>query len=1100
MKKIVIILLFIFGFGATGAAMFFAETSYAARGTGSSCTSDDYNLFPFGFFCGGSGGYREDVTFIGSTPSNNREMKTGSTFTIETNVSPDGTPRSEPGGAAREVLVWTTIDAGPYLASEMSIYGESGPGNSNSSTWCPGTSGRASPYQPGIVFGHTDGTPGSYGSGHSPYAYGGEVISSAFDEESGSLEEGFVNCKDYGRMVHWTNASSNNGNYRFTIRTPDNRQGKICVRTNVSVRFPGDTSHFPAPRTSTFWPGSDQNVVASHIAKSSERRCYNIKNEPPTGTLNISCTRTSYRVSGYDRDWPAAGNLFGIYRVNSNGTETRVDYGETSRNDTRNRSYSFSSGTNYKLYLYDRDTEQWVFITGQEKTAGGGVCGGGTTEVPRPIANRTCTRFEQNVVGNSIYRFTVFYGNDEYLSPTAIAPGTVQIRNAEPTNWAGYTAAAAMQRGPVNTSSNDFYRSGSVTKTVVDGNAYFFFQGFDYENVPPIAQFRKVYIEHWEHGENAAGQSTWTYKRSSTLNNDCGSPQLSAGSSTGSYVEIGTQTEFDHRVYNSGTKDSPQDWYNGRVDYNYFVDDVAAGQLSEWQLGNTNDHTRPAVAVGANARAYPGSWQLAVPGDTPTGSSLCQRYSVWPITDENPNSSTADPIACVVVVGGKSYLTTTRSAEYIEPTETVNFSTSVVTNSFAAHGAYTGYGIGCSYNMSVKVYPSASPTPAGSGACGATVSGNGSVVTANVPYTVGLGIPIGSEICFTATISSANPALLADGYAVTQTQCANVVAKPYVKAYGGDMVAGNGFTGDNCVNSNASIISWDKNNGAAGSGTNLAAFAQGVIQGFGSGQGTTSGTSANGFTSPPNNFSFANNPTPASSYGGNFGSGTCIPDYYGNRPTDMDPWSNILAANVNPEQKAFTATGRIELSGGTLATAADTRLYVDGDVYISQNIYFDETTAITDVSNVPRLTVVAKGNIYIAPSVNKLYGTFVAQGSGTNSGNIYTCANSDYTPYQMSNTNYDRCNNRLIVVGSFVANKVHLLRTAGSLYQDGGERLSLATDAFGRLQPNSSGYNGAAEIFVYNPLIWFRSSSGNQSGENIPIDIYDSATALPPVL
>jgi hypothetical protein len=214
-------------------------------------------------------------------------------------------------------------------------------------------------------------------------------------------------------------------------------------------------------------------------------------------------------------------------------------------------------------------------------------------------------------------------------------------------------------------------------------------------------------------------------------------------------------------------------------------------------------------------------------------------------------------------------------------------------------------------------------------------------------------------------------------------------------------------------------------------------------------------------------------------------------------------WSNLGATNntVTPTNPApvFYSPAATTIAGGEIKRTDNTTLYVDGDLQINGNITAESGAG--SIAEIPSFTVIVRGNIYIAPNVTELYGTYVAQPNGSDGGRIYTCGTNRVAHNPMTgtaasvNNDYNTCRTRLVVTGSFVAKKVHLLRTYGTRLSDRGSDVA----GSGNVPPATagSGYERAAEVFQYNPLMWLRQSSTADEDRGF---IYDAATSLPPVL
>ena len=141
--------------------------------------------------------------------------------------------------------------------------------------------------------------------------------------------------------------------------------------------------------------------------------------------------------------------------------------------------------------------------------------------------------------------------------------------------------------------------------------------------------------------------------------------------------------------------------------------------------------------------------------------------------------------------------------------------------------------------------------------------------------------------------------------------------------------------------------------------------------------------------------------------------------------------------------------------------------------------------------------MVEGGSIYIDPGVRQLDGVYVAQKGGGTGGNIYTCASG---VGQFPETDLlSQCRNQLVVNGAFVAEKVYLERSWGSLRNaQPGEKLQLTNRDCG--DSGTTTLNDcAAEIFNYSPELYLAQPAitpigGPSTGK------YDFITSLSPVL
>ncbi|HYH75791.1 MAG TPA: hypothetical protein VD735_07595 [Candidatus Saccharimonadales bacterium] len=332
-----------------------------------------------------------------------------------------------------------------------------------------------------------------------------------------------------------------------------------------------------------------------------------------------------------------------------------------------------------------------------------------------------------------------------------------------------------------------------------------------------------------------------------------------------------------------------------------------------------------------------------------------------------------------------------------------------------------------------------------------------------------------------------NPASYGGGAQGVES-CIRVVARPYLKVFGGDVLAGGGLEtapGTCSTNANAQVMAWNKRSadGFAGAGAQYAVQALNRIGDFASAQRAGSSAPA------PASLSFANTSanTATGNFGGSFGPGAapCIRDYWADKPATTQSFAGIT--NMTTGIYASSPNTNIAISGNINPNQRSV-LYVDGDVRITGNI---EYTGSWNLSSIPQFLLVVKGNIFIDSGVTRLDGNYVSLGDGTTSGGgiIYTCtkppANQaevvNPTQLPLGGTMYTQCDDKLTINGSFTANRVDFQRTHGSLKQStSGE---------------AAGSNAIAEEFVYSPANWIAQppSAGQTSS-------YDAISSLPPIL
>jgi hypothetical protein len=260
------------------------------------------------------------------------------------------------------------------------------------------------------------------------------------------------------------------------------------------------------------------------------------------------------------------------------------------------------------------------------------------------------------------------------------------------------------------------------------------------------------------------------------------------------------------------------------------------------------------------------------------------------------------------------------------------------------------------------------------------------------------------------------------------SSCPTVNNKPYFKVYGSGVSAGGDFEAvtPTCTGG-GTLASWNNNSGVYpyGAGTVLHAIAFGNIVGFASAR-TSNARSATDLT-------FANKDLPP----GSVSTSSYSPKMGGYFAGAAGIGSHCLPM-LSPKPSATVLSGNQTIGGRTVPTGTNEEIFVNGDVYISGDIKYDlagwNINSADGTTNVPSFKLVVNGgDIYIGPGVTDLSGIYIAQpkADGTK-GQIYTCGTSAYTK-MVKNTLFSTCRNQLLVRGSFVAKKVNLMRTFGSL-------------------------------------------------------------------
>jgi hypothetical protein len=341
-------------------------------------------------------------------------------------------------------------------------------------------------------------------------------------------------------------------------------------------------------------------------------------------------------------------------------------------------------------------------------------------------------------------------------------------------------------------------------------------------------------------------------------------------------------------------------------------------------------------------------------------------------------------------------------------------------------------------------------------------------------------VPAGSAnktLCRALAVTPATPA----GAARSVEVCVSIANKPYVRVYGGDVSAGNGFatTPDTCTtNPQGAVVGWNNEGPSfSGAGAQFATYAMKQIFDFATALGNTGGAQAG------SGLAFANKTPSGGTFGGTFGALPCASNFFATKGTTTPAASPINVGGLATNTYTGTApAGQAVQIGGNLGGSQKVVVYVDGDVLITGDIKFPGSWT---TANPPYFQLIVRGNIYISQNVKQLDGIYSAQPNGAAGGIIYTCANTGLPATAVAPAGggaFTSCKNQLIVNGSFVARQVQFLRVNGTLRQSAANEPGNAT-------------SHAAEIFNYSPALWMTMPPGITTTND-----YDSVTSLPPIL
>lgn len=338
----------------------------------------------------------------------------------------------------------------------------------------------------------------------------------------------------------------------------------------------------------------------------------------------------------------------------------------------------------------------------------------------------------------------------------------------------------------------------------------------------------------------------------------------------------------------------------------------------------------------------------------------------------------------------------------------------------------------------------------------------------------------GDQICIVASVSPASNTN--SGYIDSPRICDTVVDMPVFRAFNGSVAAGQCTAGST---TNGNLAGWYKNTGGApasyrGAATNLATLSSSNTIGFASARGESGSYGSNVLSFAKNNDNTKNSDTNSPLLGTLFTATPCLKD--ATKPSKV---ITLASGTVNLSSQVSNDNYYINGNSSIIAgTNFDKRasIFIDGDLYIKSNISY-KTVGWLSPDNIPKLVIRVSGNIYIDSAVNQLDGVYIAKPNGANGGSIYTCAKSSGAVLVRfpDNELYNGCQNPLTVYGVFIANKVNLLRTYGSLR-------------------NADTMNNAAERFYLSPELYMNGTDLYSNGSSTNISPYDAIYNLPPIL
>jgi hypothetical protein len=343
------------------------------------------------------------------------------------------------------------------------------------------------------------------------------------------------------------------------------------------------------------------------------------------------------------------------------------------------------------------------------------------------------------------------------------------------------------------------------------------------------------------------------------------------------------------------------------------------------------------------------------------------------------------------------------------------------------------------------------------------------------------------------------------------TGCSGAIrvgTKPYLKAFGGDIWSGGSFGSCTALPGRGGVYGFAKTDGAGQYVGGSAQFTVTALLNVNEFFTASNRSSNSGNTRTPKGLTFANSGAgvPSSTYGGGFGTATCVTDYF-NNTRDTTLGSGVFPAGLIPAdlgRRQYVMPGNLNInSNRTIPLGTQVAVFVDGDVYINGNITY--ASPADSYERMPYFVIVARGNIYIDNNVSRIDGLLIAQPdnpAAPTNGIIYTCAQGLNQPYGVHSSNaldiYINCQTQLSINGGLIADQIKFLRFRSTL------RNALYGEA-----PNFGNGSGtqAAEVINYTPEMYLAPSPlrtpseipGAEAPGPSSSDVYNAIKSLAPI-
>lgn len=298
------------------------------------------------------------------------------------------------------------------------------------------------------------------------------------------------------------------------------------------------------------------------------------------------------------------------------------------------------------------------------------------------------------------------------------------------------------------------------------------------------------------------------------------------------------------------------------------------------------------------------------------------------------------------------------------------------------------------------------------------------VASGRFSFRVSESAPNGEQICFDVYIK---PRYISGSYFSPSNLCFTVVAprKPEIRVEESDVHAGAVLSlssNSDCSAEQIDSVRDDdeiKSNNDNSKGEYAVSATGNISDNFGSNNQSANST-----------LKFNNAPLP-----GNY-SAICRPDYSKIEPTESVRSANQIGQNdlVNGVMKYNPAGGTLNIYNPiTINQGRKTTIIVDGDVRVRGNVSY--ANSYDSREQIPSFAIIATGDIYIDPTVARIDGLYVANGT------FDTCSNPSYSTSSVCSAL------QLTVNGAVAANKIDLKRK-GSADNSIGERFRFLPELY----------------------------------------------------